>query len=158
MAEKKREPQRATGEDPATQQVVALLTSILTEVRTQVGSSTSKPPDLATGRRTLEGDAATAVVLFREIGSTLALLPSITLTAEPTKLDSSGSVKLTWSSTEAQTVSIDPDVGEVSPPAGGSIKVPISRSTTFTATATARGPCGGATTSVDVRVGGGVIL
>jgi hypothetical protein len=157
MAEKKRVPQGATGGDPATQQVVALLTSILTEVRTQVRSSTPKPPDLAAGPRTLEGDAVTAVELFREIGATLALLPSITLTAKPTELDGPGLVKLTWSSTEAQTVSIDPDVGEVSPPAGGSIVVSISRPTTFTATATARGPCGGATTSVDVLVGGDIL-
>ncbi len=148
MAEKKREPQQTSGADPATQQVVALLTSILTEVQTQVRSSTPKP---------LGGDAVTAVELFRQIGATLALLPTITLTADPTKLDAPGLVKLTWSSTEAQTVSIDPDVGEVIPSAGGSIVVSISRPTTFTATATARGPCGGATTSVDVLVGG-VIL
>jgi hypothetical protein len=148
MAERKREPQQTSGVDPATQQVVTLLASILTEVQTQVRSQTPKP---------LGDAAATAVELFRQIGATLALLPSITLTADPTKLDSPGPVTLTWSSTEAQTVSIDPDIGEVSPPAGGSITVSISRPTTFTATATARGPCGGATTSVDVLVGG-VIL
>jgi hypothetical protein len=172
MAEKRRVPQRATGGDPATQQVVALLTSILTEVRTQVRSSTPKPPDLAAGPRTLEGAAATAVALFREIGSTLALLPSITLTAEPARFTVSDNSrppftsKLTWFSTEARTVSIERVLNDNStelimtetPDASGSIPVHVSQTTTFRALAKARGPCDGAQTEAQIVVDDGNII
>src|SRR5262245_44054687 len=139
MAETRREQRSTSGTDPATQQVVDLLTSILTEARTQIRSSTPKP---------LEGDAAKAVALFREIGATLALLPTtISLTAKPTQLDQPGDVTLTWSSTEARTVSIEAEnpsgdplpllsPGEVSPVEGGSVVVRnVSGTTIFTATA-----------------------
>src|SRR5262245_27009701 len=147
MAGEEREPHRTRGRDPATRDVVTLLTSILTEVQTQVRSQTPKP---------LQGEAVTAVELFREIGATLALLPSITLTAEPAHFTVSDTSQppftstLTWSSTEAQTVSIegtaDDDGSTVLPPtvvtptAGGSLPpVSVSRTTTFTATAAPRG-------------------
>jgi hypothetical protein len=163
MAERKREPQRArdidpatqNDVDPATQKVVDLLTSILTKVQTQVRSETPKP---------LEGDAAAAVELFLEIGSTLALLPSITLTADPLIVSATSkppfTSTLTWSSTEAGTVSIEKVVGNstvpivTEPAAAGSIAVRVEQTTTFRALATARGPCGGATTSVEVVVVG----
>jgi hypothetical protein len=163
MAEERQEPQRTSGVGPATQQIVDLLTSILTEARTQIRISTPKP---------LEGDAGKAVALFREIGSTLALLPSITLTAAPARFTTSNTsrppftTKLTWSSTEAQTVSIERrnadgstvTIGIVTPTEGGSKEInDVRQSATFTATATAIGPCGGAQTAVDVVVDDGGI-
>ena len=166
MAEKRREPQRTSGGDPtgqqpgdpATKPVVDLLTSILTDARTQIRSRTPK---------LLEGDAATAVARFREIGATLDLLPTtISLTAKPTQLDQPGDVTLTWSSTEARTVSIEaeddngdprPDLspGEVSPVEGGSVLVRnVSGTTIFTATA--KGPCSDVEAGAKVVVGHGV--
>ena len=155
MAETRREQRSTSGTDPTTQQVVDLLTSILTEARTQIRSSTPKP---------LEGDAAKAVALFREIGATLALLPTtISLTAKPTQLDQPGDVTLTWSSTEARTVSIEAEnpsgdplpllsPGEVSPVEGGSVVVRnVSGTTIFTATA--KGPCSDAEAEAKVVVG-----
>jgi hypothetical protein len=152
MAETTREQKPTGSTDPATQQVVDLLTSILTEARTQIRGSTPKP---------LEGKAADAVALFREIGATLALLPTISLTADPKQFDSGPvTVTLTWSSTEAQTVSIeadDPSIplpGEVSPVEGGSRTVLVSGTTIFTATA--KGPCGEAEAEAKVVFGTGV--
>jgi hypothetical protein len=181
MAEKKREPQPAGGSDPATQpqpagdsdpatqQVIALLASILTDVQTQVRSSTPKPLVADATQVTpqpLVGAAGKAVELFREIGATLDLLPTtVSLTADPTQLDQPGDVTLTWSSTEARTVSIEAEdpsgplprlsPGKVSPVQGGFVVVPnVSGTTIFTATA--EGPCGPAEAEVKVVFGRGV--
>jgi hypothetical protein len=159
----KREDEPTSGTDPGTQQVVDLLTSILTQARTQIGSTTqigSSTP------KQLEGDAQNAVALFREIGQTLDLLPTtIIWIANPTRLDQAGDVRLTWSSTEAREVSIaaenasgDPlpqfSPGEV--PAedvkGGSVVVRnVSGTTIFTATA--KGPCSAAEAEAEVVFG-----
>lgn len=125
------------GPEPETKPVIDLLTSILNEVQKQVQSKTPKP---------LEGEAVRAVEQFREIVAALALQPTITLSAEPTEIKDVGKTKLTWSSTGAETVSIDQGVGEVTPAAGGSIEVRVTRTTLFTATAT--NPCGSKTASV----------
>jgi hypothetical protein len=168
MAKGRREPQRTSSEDPTGQQpgdpttkpVVDLLTSILTDVQTKVGRQT---PKLGEG-------AVAAVEEFREIGAILALLPTISLTANPTKLDQTGDVTLTWSSTEARTVSIEAEdpggfplpqlsPGEVPPDEvkGGSTVVRnVPGTTIFTATATAKGPCGSAEAEALVVVGSGV--
>jgi hypothetical protein len=87
-----------SSQDPQTKPVVDLLTSILDEFRKQVQSKTPEP---------LEGKALEAVNLFREIGAALALLPTITLKAEPIAIEDIGTVRLTWSSTDAQTISIE---------------------------------------------------
>jgi hypothetical protein len=160
----KREHDPTNATDPGTQQVVDLLTSILTQARTQIGSSAqigSSTP------KHLEGDAAKAVALFREIGQTLDLLPTtISLTADPTRLDQLGDVRLTWSSTEARTVSIEAEdsrgvsLPQLSPgevPAvdvkGGSVVVQnVSGTTIFTATA--KGPCSDAEAEAEVVFGG----
>lgn len=131
-------------QEPEIKPVVDLLTSILNEVQKQVQSKTPKP---------LEGTALRAVDQFREIGAALALQPrpTITLKAEPTGFGvSGGTAKLIWSSTEAQTVSIDQNVGEVTPAAGGLIEVSVLATTTFTATA--KGLCASATAIATVNV------
>lgn len=130
--------------DSTTQTVVELLTSILNEVQKQVQSKT--PPPLA-------GEAQVAVDLFTEIGAALALqpLPTITLTAQPNQFGvNGGTTRLTWAAIDAELVSIDPNVGEVTPVAGGFIEVVVVATTTFTATAI--GPCGNATASATVTV------
>lgn len=126
-----------SSQEPEIKPVVDLLTSILNEVQKQVQSKPPKP---------LEGKAVEAVELFREIGASLALQarPTITLRADRTQITSGESVNLFWSSLEARAVSIAPDVGEVTPAAGGSIPAtPSILPTTYTATAT--NPCGRAT-------------
>jgi hypothetical protein len=142
MTDKKAEPGRQTSE---TQRVADLLTSILNNVQKQVQSQTREP---------LEGKAVEAVELFREIGASLALQarPTITLRADRTQIKSGESVNLFWSSLEARAVSIAPDVGEVTPAAGGSIPATPSILPTTTYTATATNPCGRATAEVTIEV------
>lgn len=141
MADKKAAP---GSQEPETKPLADLLTSILNEVQKQVQSKTPKA---------LDGEALRAVDQFREIVAALALQPrpTITLSANPTRFGvEGGETTFTWSSTGAQRVSIDSGVGEVTPAAGGSIKVSVLGTTTFTATAI--GPCSNATASVTVVV------
>ncbi len=74
--------------------------------------------------------------------------PTVTINAAPDTLNSGQSTTLSWSSTNATDLSIDPSVGKVSPQ--GSTPVNPSGSTTYTITAT--GPGGSATASTRVTV------
>jgi len=74
--------------------------------------------------------------------------PTVTLQANPTSVNSGESSTLTWNSTDATQLSIDPGVGTVT--AQGSTKVTPSDSTTYTITAT--GPGGSATATAAVSV------
>jgi hypothetical protein len=162
MANANREQEPTSGTEPGTQQVVDLLTSILTDARTQIRSRT---PNL------LEGAAVTAVELFREIGATLAILPSIKLMADPASFTKSNTSPgpflstLTWSSTEAGTVSIEQvlDNNSTVPivtnaAAAGSQPVSVTETTTFRAVATARARCDGAQAVALIVVDDGIIL
>jgi hypothetical protein len=136
------------GSESSTESVVKLLTSILSEVQKQVQRDTPKA---------LEGVALQAVEQFKEIEAALALrpAPTITLNAEqnPNPLPfGGGKARLIWTSTNAQTVSIDQNVGEVEPTAGGSIEVFVEATKTFRATA--KGPCSSATAEATVFVQG----
>ena len=61
-----------------------------------------------------------------------------------------GVVELRWSVSGADSVSIAPGVGPVTPPAGGSVSPHVSGTTSFTLTATGAG--GSATGTAQVRV------
>src|SRR5947208_5822764 len=74
--------------------------------------------------------------------------PTVTLQANPTSINKGESSTLSWNSTDATQLSIDPGVGAVT--AEGSTKVTPSDSTTYTITAT--GPGGNATASAAVSV------
>jgi peptidoglycan-associated lipoprotein len=74
--------------------------------------------------------------------------PTVTLQANPTTVNKGESSTLTWNSTDATQLSIDPGVGTVT--AEGSTKVTPSDSTTYTITAS--GPGGSATASAAVSV------
>jgi peptidoglycan-associated lipoprotein len=74
--------------------------------------------------------------------------PTVTLQANPTTVNKGESSTLTWNSTDATQLSIDPGVGTVT--AEGSTKVTPSDSTTYTITAT--GPGGSATATAAVSV------
>jgi peptidoglycan-associated lipoprotein len=80
--------------------------------------------------------------------------PTITLSASPTTVNPGGSVTLTWSSTNATDVSIDPGVGKVA--VEGSTPVTPTESTTYVATA--NGPGGTATANARVTVTGGAAV
>jgi peptidoglycan-associated lipoprotein len=80
--------------------------------------------------------------------------PTITLNASPTTVNPGASVNLTWSSTNATDVSIDPSVGRVA--VEGSTPVTPTESTTYVATA--NGPGGTATATARVTVTGGAVV
>jgi len=75
--------------------------------------------------------------------------PTVTLNASPTSVTSGQTVTLSWSSTNATDLDIQPAVGKVSPE--GSTPVVPTQSTTYTITAT--GPGGSATATASVTVG-----
>jgi peptidoglycan-associated lipoprotein len=74
--------------------------------------------------------------------------PTVTLQASPTSINKGDSSTLSWTSTDATSVSIAPEVGTVT--AQGSTKVSPSDSATYTITAT--GPGGSADASARVTV------
>src|SRR5215469_11084638 len=74
--------------------------------------------------------------------------PSVALSASPASAQSGQPVKLTWSSTNVTSITLEPSVGQVA--AQGSATVRPSQSTTYTATAT--GPGGSAHASAQVTI------
>jgi peptidoglycan-associated lipoprotein len=78
-----------------------------------------------------------------------AATPTVTLQASPTSVDKGGSSTLSWNSTDATQLSIDPGVGAVT--AQGSTKVTPSDTTTYTITATGPGGSANATATVSVN-------
>ena len=81
---------------------------------------------------------------------TPTLQPTVTLNASPTSVNPGGTVTLSWSSTNATDLDIEPGVGKVAPQ--GSTPVNPTQTTTFTITATGAG--GSATASANVAVNG----
>jgi peptidoglycan-associated lipoprotein len=73
----------------------------------------------------------------------------VTLQASPTSINKGESSTLSWNSTDATQLSIDPGVGAVT--AQGSTKVTPSDSTTYTITASGPGGSASATASVSVN-------
>ncbi len=79
-----------------------------------------------------------------------AAKPSVTFSADPTSINKGQSAKLTWTSTDANNVSISPEVGAVTPQ--GSTTVTPADSTTYTITASGPGGSADATAHVTVNV------
>jgi len=77
--------------------------------------------------------------------------PTVTLNASPSTVNPGATVTLSWTSTNATDLDIEPGVGKVAPQ--GSTPVNPTQSTTFTITATGSG--GSATASASVNVNGG---
>ena len=75
--------------------------------------------------------------------------PTVTLQANPTTINKGESSTLSWNSTDATQLSIDPEVGSVN--AQGSTKVSPTDSTTYTITATGPGGSASATAAVSVN-------
>ena len=78
-----------------------------------------------------------------------AAKPTVTFTASPMAVDKGQSAKLTWTTTDANNVSISPEVGAVTPQ--GSTTVTPSDSTTYTITASGPGGSADATARVTVN-------
>jgi RHS repeat-associated protein len=74
--------------------------------------------------------------------------PTVSLTAIPEAIVQGASATLTWSSTFADTVSIQPGTGTVS--ANGSVTVSPAQTTTYTITATGRGGTANASATLTV--------
>jgi peptidoglycan-associated lipoprotein len=74
--------------------------------------------------------------------------PTVSLQATPSSINKGESASLTWTTTDATSVSISPEVGAVT--AQGSTKVSPADSTTYTITAT--GPGGSADASARVTI------
>ncbi|MGD0403367.1 MAG: peptidoglycan-associated lipoprotein Pal [Candidatus Acidiferrales bacterium] len=78
-----------------------------------------------------------------------AAQPTVTLNASPTSVKSGDTVTLSWTSTDATDLDIEPGVGKVV--AQGTTPVNPTQSTTYTITAT--GPGGTATANARITVG-----
>ncbi|HXJ12356.1 MAG TPA: hypothetical protein VNH19_08795 [Candidatus Limnocylindrales bacterium] len=74
--------------------------------------------------------------------------PSVALSASPASAQAGQPVTLTWSSTNATSITLQPSVGQIA--AQGSLNVRPSQSTTYTVTAT--GPGGSARASAQVTI------
>ena len=74
--------------------------------------------------------------------------PSVALSASPVSAQAGQPVTLTWSSTNATSITLQPSVGQIA--AQGSLTVRPSQSTTYTATAA--GPGGSAQASAQVNI------
>ena len=79
---------------------------------------------------------------------TVSPLPTVTLTAAPTNVTAGQSSTLTWTSSNAASVSINQTIGAVTPIAGGTRSVLPGATTTYTITAT--NAVGSATASATV--------
>ena len=75
--------------------------------------------------------------------------PTVTLQASPTSINKGDSSTLSWNSTDATQLTIEPEIGAVT--AQGSTKVSPSDSTTYTITATGPGGSASATATVTVN-------
>ncbi|HXQ25580.1 MAG TPA: peptidoglycan-associated lipoprotein Pal [Candidatus Acidoferrales bacterium] len=78
-----------------------------------------------------------------------AAQPTVTLNASPTTVTSGQTVTLSWSSTNATDLDIEPGIGKVAPQ--GSTPANPVQSTTYTITATGPGGSATATAHVDVN-------
>lgn len=77
-----------------------------------------------------------------------AAQPTVTLNASPTTAQAGDTVTLSWSSTNATDLDLEPEVGKVAPQG----KTPVQPTTSTTYTITATGPGGSANASVRVTI------
>lgn len=80
------------------------------------------------------GNAQTASLIIITRNNVIAPPPTVTLTAAPTSIISGQSAVLSWTTTDAQTVSINQGIGAVA--LNGSVTVSPTTTTTYTLTAT----------------------
>jgi hypothetical protein len=96
----------------------------------------------------LRGTPGASVTITIDAGAAPALPPEVNFSADPQTITLGESSTLTWNVIDADTVTIDPDIGSVDP--DGSYEVSPEETTTYTLTAV--GPGGTTTESVTVSV------
>jgi YVTN family beta-propeller protein len=109
------------------------------------GSWTVSPSETTTYTITVQGPGGTSTA---DATVTVVHKPTITIAASPNPIDEGESTTLTWSSTHADSVTIDQDIGTVA--VSGSM--PVSPTETIVYIITASGPGGTATAGVTVEV------
>ena len=97
-----------------------------------------------------------AVICLVLLGCTRASPPTASLSADPTSVEQGQCATLTWSSTNASTVSIDQGVGNVDP--SGSKQVCPGSPMLYTITAAGEGGSGTASTTIGVTAVGTQIM
>lgn len=112
------------------------------------GSTSVSPTSSKTYTLTATGAGGTTT---RQVTIAVGSTPTVTLTATPSTINAGGVSKLTWTSTDAVSASIDHGIGTV--PANGTINV--SPSTTTTYNIVVNGPSGQGSAQATVTVQGG---
>jgi hypothetical protein len=110
------------------------------------GSMTVSPAADTTYTITVTGPGGTASASV--LVSVIWLQPTVSLSANPASIAPGQSTTLTWTSTYAQSATIDQGIGSVA--LSGSMSITPSQNTTYTITVT--GPAGTATASATVNV------
>jgi len=95
---------------------------------------------------------AAAVVGFSAPAVVPPPVPSVTLSALPTSVNQGTASVLSWTSSNATSVTIDNGVGSVTPVAGGSVSVTPQVATTYTATGVGAGGSAAASANVAVTI------
>jgi len=109
------------------------------------GSRAVTPQETTTYTITATNDGGTATDSAQVV---VYIPPTVTLSADPGSIILGNAATLTWSSTNADSATIDQGIGSV--PTAGSITVTPSQTTTYTITVT--GPGGQATATAQVTV------
>ncbi|MBI3573906.1 hypothetical protein HY090_02550 [Candidatus Kaiserbacteria bacterium] len=104
----------------------------------------------ANGSVTVQSGSVCAAVVFKNKQVITSSQPSCTLSANPSSVTQGNPSTLSWTTTNATSISIDHGIGSVTPVGAGSHSV--SPSTTTTYTATVAGPGGTATCQSAVTV------
>ncbi|HVM58851.1 MAG TPA: hypothetical protein VMT80_00760 [Candidatus Paceibacterota bacterium] len=113
------------------------------------GSTSVSPATTTTYTLTATGAGGT-VTCPATVTITAHTAPTCTLTANPTSITNGSSSALHWTTTNADTFSIDHGIGSVTPVASGSTSVSPTSDTTYTGTAT--GPGGTVTCHAAITV------
>ncbi len=114
------------------------------------GSVQVSPEQTTTYTLTVTGSNGATVTAAAVV--TVSDAPRATLSAAPATIDQGGAATLAWTSANAVSAEIDPDVGVVTPVAGGSVQVSPTADTAYTITVSAAdGRTASATATVAVR-------
>jgi YVTN family beta-propeller protein len=109
------------------------------------GSTTVSPANTITYNIMVQGQGGTATA---STVVTVLHKPTVTITASPNPIDEGETTTLTWSSTNADSATIDQGIGNVD--VNGSLEVDSLESTTFTITVTGQGGTAAASVTVEV--------
>jgi len=111
-----------------------------------VGSLPISPSETTTYTVTAVGSDGSTLTSRATL--TVVHLPTVSITAEPQAIVQGQTATLSWTSADAETLSMDQGIGEIEP--SGSLTVSPSETTTYTITAT--GPAGTNTASLTLQV------